>query len=67
MNKYLKREVLFLIKFLKELKAVKFKNKNPFLIKNEIKSKNVTYLKTNRILNNNLKILKLNYESIKEF
>jgi hypothetical protein len=52
-RKYFKREVLFIIKSLKELKVAKFKNKGLFLIKNdELKIRNVRYLENKMYLKN---------------
>ena len=53
MRKYFKREVLFIIKSLKEQKVAKFKNKGLFLIKNnELKFRNVRYLENKMYLKN---------------
>jgi hypothetical protein len=52
-RKYFKREVLFIIKSLKELKVAKYRNKGLFLIKNdELKIRNVRYLENKMYLKN---------------
>ena len=68
MRKYFKREVLFIIKSLKELKVAKFKNKGLFLIKNdELKIRNVRYLENKMYLKNKNWIHRLKDQFRKEF
>lgn len=68
MRKYFKREVLFIIKSLKELKVAKFKNKSLFLIKNdELKIRNVRFLENKMYLKNKNWIHRLKDQFRKEF
>ena len=68
MRKYFKREVLFIIKSLKELKVAKYRNKGLFLIKNdELKIRNVRYLENKMYLKNKNWIHRLKDQFRKEF
>ena len=68
MRKYFKRGVLFIIKYLKELKVAKYRNKGLFLIKNdELKIRNVRFLENKMYLKNKNWINRLKDQFRKEF